>query len=214
MAITARRSGWAVLGCAATALVLGACSSTTTSALGNNGTTATKAPLLIGASMSLSGDFATLADPALKGYQLWVDTVNAKGGLLARKVSLKIVDDASNPTQVVTNYENLITADHVNLAFGPFSSLLTIPAATIAKRFGYAFIEPSGGAPQVFALHYHNLFLAQPAPIISAGNAFANYILSLPAGQPPKTPPYPPAHAPFTLALLHLHLPRPHPPPL
>ena len=69
----------------------------------------------------------------MKGYELWADTVNAKGGLLGRKVSLKIVDDASNPTQVVTNYENLITADHVNLVFGPFSSLLTIPAATIAK---------------------------------------------------------------------------------
>src|SRR5258708_26652902 len=202
MAITARRSGWAVAGCAATALVLGACSSPTTSALGNNGNTATKAPLLIGASMSLSGDFATLADPALKGYKLWVDMVNAKGGLLGRKVSLKIVDDASNPTQVVTNYENLITADHVNLAFGPFSSLLTIPAASIAKRFGYAFIEPSGGAPQVFALHYHNLFLAQRAPIISSGNAFADYILSLPKSQRPRTAAYPSADDPFTLAIV------------
>src|SRR5258707_8755049 len=202
MAITARRSGWAVLGCAATALVLGACSSTTTSALGNNGTTATKAPLLIGASMSLSGDFATLADPALKGYKLWVATVNKQGGLLGRKVSLKIVDDASNPTQVVTNYENLITADHVNLVFGPFSSLLTVPSATIAKRFGYAFIEPSGGAPQVFALKLDNLFLAQPAPIISSGNAYANYILSLPPSKRPKTAAYPSADDPFTLAIV------------
>jgi branched-chain amino acid transport system substrate-binding protein len=63
----------------------------------------------------------------------------------------------------VTNYENLITADHVNLVFGPLSSLLTIPAATIAKRFGYAFIEPSGGAPQVFGLKLGNRYLtAQP----------------------------------------------------
>src|SRR5258708_10773675 len=97
--------------------------------------------------MSLSGDFATLADPALKGYQLWVDMVNAKGCLLGRKVSLKIVDDASNPTQDVTNYENLLTADHVNLVFGPLSSLLTIPSATISKRFGHAFIDPSRAAP-------------------------------------------------------------------
>jgi branched-chain amino acid transport system substrate-binding protein len=152
--------------------------------------------------MSLSGDFATLADPALKGYKLWAATVDAKGGLLGRKVSLKIVDDASNPTQVVTNYENLITADHVNLVFGPFSSLLTIPAATIAKRFGYAFIEPSGGAPQVFALHLNDLFLAQPAPIVSSGDAFADYILSLPAGQRPRTAAYPTADDPFTSAIV------------
>ena len=132
--------------------------------------------------MSLSGDFADMAKPALQGYQLWADTVNAHGGLLGRKVDLKIVDDASNPTQAVTNYENLISADKVNLVFGPFSSLLTIPTATVAHRFGYAFIEPSGAAPQVFSLHLNDVFLAQPAPIISAGNAFANYILSLPTG--------------------------------
>src|SRR5260221_3609234 len=104
--------------------------------------------------------------------------VNSKGGLLGRKVSLKIVDDASNPTQVVTNYENLITADHGNLAFGPFSRLLTIPSATIAKRFGYAFIEPSGRGPHVFALKLDNLFLSQPASIIISGNSYAYHILS------------------------------------
>jgi branched-chain amino acid transport system substrate-binding protein len=152
--------------------------------------------------MSLSGDFADLAGPAKKGYELWADTVNAKGGLLGRKVSLKIVDDASNPTQVVTNYQNLISADHVDLVFGPFSSLLTVPAATIASRFGFAFIEPSGAAPQVFDLHLHNLFLAQPAPIVTSGDAFAAYILSLPASKRPRTAAYPTADDPFTVAIV------------
>jgi branched-chain amino acid transport system substrate-binding protein len=200
MASTARRSGWTVLALAG-ALLLGACSSSASSPPAGS-SAAAKPPLVIGISMSLSGDFATLADPALKGYELWASTVNAKGGLLGRKVVLKTVDDASNPTQVVSNYENLITADHVNLVFGPFSSLLTVPAATIAKRFGYAFIEPSGGAPQVFGLHLGNLFFAQPAPIISAGDAFASYILSLPASQRPKTAAYPSADDPFTLAIV------------
>ncbi len=201
MVRTVRRSGWVVVGCAAVALLLGACSSSApTSSTGSQ--TNSGPPLVIGASMSLSGDFATLADPALKGYKLWAATVNKQGGLLGRKVSLKIVDDASNPTQVVTNYENLITADHVNLVFGPFSSLLTVPAATIAKRFGFAFIEPSGGAPQVFGLKLSNLFFAQPAPIISSGDAFANYILSLPAAQRPRTAAYPSADDPFTLAIV------------
>ncbi len=195
------RSGWAALACLAAALSLAACStSAANSSAGSK--TASGPPLVIGVSMSLSGDFASLANPALKGYKLWASTVNAKGGLLGRKVTLKIVDDASNPTQVVTNYENLITADHVNLVFGPFSSLLTVPAATIAKRFGFAFIEPSGGAPQVFALHLHDLFLAQPAPIVSSGDAFANYILSLPAAQRPRTAAYPSADDPFTQAIV------------
>jgi branched-chain amino acid transport system substrate-binding protein len=145
---------------------------------------------------------AGLAQPAKKGYELWVDTVNAKGGLLGRKVSLKIVDDTSSPTQVVTNYQNLINSDHVDLVFGPFSSLLTVPAANVASRFGYAFIEPSGGAPQVFDLHLRNLFFAQPAPIVNKGDAFAEYILSLPADQRPRTAAYPTADDPFTSAIV------------
>jgi len=161
-------------------------------------TTAAGPPLVIGASLSLSGDFADYADPAKKGYELWAETVNAKGGLLGHKVNLKIVDDASNPTQVVTNYQNLISADHVDLVFGPFSSFLTIPASAVANRFGYAFIEPAGGGPAVFDLHLHNLFLAQPAPTLNHGDIFAAYILSLPADQRPKTAAYPTGDDPFT----------------
>ena len=75
MVRTARRSSWAVLGCVAAALLLGACSSSAApSSTGSS--TNSGPPLVIGASMSLSGDFATLADPALKGYKLWAATVN------------------------------------------------------------------------------------------------------------------------------------------
>jgi ABC-type branched-subunit amino acid transport system substrate-binding protein len=70
--------------------------------------------------------------------------VNARGGLLGRKIQLKFVDDASSTQQVVTNYQNLISRDRVDLTFGPFSSLLTIPASEIASRHGYAFPEPAG----------------------------------------------------------------------
>ena len=77
--------------------------------------------------MSLTGDFSDSGKAVERGYQLWADTVNAKGGLLGRKVEIKIVDDASSPTQVVTNYQNLINKDHVDLTLGPFSTLLTIP---------------------------------------------------------------------------------------
>jgi len=54
--------------------------------------------------------------------------------VLGRKVTLKIVDDTSSPNQVVTNYQNLISRDKVDLVFGPFSTLLTIPAARVAAR--------------------------------------------------------------------------------
>jgi branched-chain amino acid transport system substrate-binding protein len=159
---------------------------------------AAKPPLVIGISMSLSGDFSPLAAPQLNGYRLWAQTVNAHGGILGRQVVLKVADDASNPTQAVSNYQNFISGDHVDLVFGPFSSLLTIPTAPIAKRYGYAFVEPSGGSPTIFSEHLNNVFFTQPAPILSSGNEFANYILSLPAKNRPKTAAYPTVDDPFT----------------
>src|SRR5258708_13187451 len=140
---TIKRSGWTAVACAAGALLLGACSSSASSSPAGTATATSGPPLVIGISMSLSGDFADLASPALKGYELWAATVNANGGLLGRKVSLKVVDDASNPTQAVTNYENLITAAHVYLVLGPFSSLLTIPPPSVPTPYTYAFIAPS-----------------------------------------------------------------------
>lgn len=176
---------------AASALVLAGCGNSHGAAQSSSST------LTIGISLSLTGDFASSGKAAERGYDLWANTVNAKGGVLNRKVQLKIVDDASSPNQVVTNYQNLINRDHVDLVFGPFSSLLTIPSSVVVNRYRYAFIEPAGGGPAVFAQNLHNLFFVQPAPTVQSGMVFADYILSLPASERPKTAAYPSLDDPF-----------------
>ncbi len=156
-----------------------------------------KPPIKIGISLSLTGDFADPGKAAQRGYELWAAEVNKAGGILGRQVQIKVVNDASSPDQVVTNYQNLITQDKVDIVFGPFSSLLTIPAARVAKRYGYSFIEPAGGGPKVFQQHLDNLFFVQPAPVVKGGDVFANYILSLPSDQRPKTAAYAKLDDPF-----------------
>jgi branched-chain amino acid transport system substrate-binding protein len=155
-------------------------------------------PLVIGASVSLTGDFADSGVAVERGYQLWADTVNAHGGLLGHKVQIKIVDDLSSPSQVISNYENLISQAHVSLVFGPFSSLLTVPASQVAERYGYAFLEPAGGGPSVFAQKLPNLFFVQPAASVQSGDVFANWVLSLPPAQRPKTAAYAELDDPFS----------------
>ena len=157
----------------------------------------TAGPIKIGISLSLSGDFSDPGKAVKRGYDLWAAYVNAHGGILGRQVQLKIVNDASSPDQVVTNYQNLITRDKVDLTFGPFSSLLTGPAATVANRYGYSFLEPAGGGPKVFALHLHNLFFVQPAPVVKCGDTFVQYVSSLPKAQQPKTAAYASLDDPF-----------------
>jgi branched-chain amino acid transport system substrate-binding protein len=190
-----RRGGVGVVAAAAV-LTLGACASSSN----NSGTSASQkagTPLVIGASVSLTGDFADNGKAVKRGYEMWANEVNAKGGVLGRKVTMKIVDDASSPTQVVSNYQNLINRDKVNLVVGPFSSLLTVPASQVANRYAYAFLEPAGGGPAVFAQNLHNLFFVQPAPTTKSGDVFANWILSLPASSRPKTAAYTELDDPF-----------------
>jgi branched-chain amino acid transport system substrate-binding protein len=117
--------------------------------------------------------------------------------VLGRQVQLSIVDDASSPDQVVTNYTNLITQAKVDLVFGPFSSLLTVPASRVVNRYGYSFIEPAGGGDSVFVQKLGNLFFVQPAPTTAGGNVFADYILSLPPSQRPQTAGYAKLDDPF-----------------
>lgn len=155
------------------------------------------APIKIGISLSLSGDFSADGNAFEQGYQLWANDVNAHGGLLGHKVQLDIVSDASSPTQVVTNYQKLITNDHVALTFGPFSSLLSLPAAKIDARYGYAMIEGAGGAPSVFQAGLHNLFDVS-LPVKDSLVPFAKWISSLPASKRPKTAAYVTTNDAFT----------------
>jgi branched-chain amino acid transport system substrate-binding protein len=195
----------ATLGCllaVAATVVLAACGSSGNSNSSGGGGASTSSgasgkPLKIGISLSASGDFSDPAHQAQLGYRLWADTVNAGGGILGRNVQLKVVDDASNPNQAVTNYQKLISGDKVDLVFGPFSTLLTAPAAAVANRYGYAFVEPAGGGPKVFAAKLPNVFFVQPAPTLYCGDPFVNYIKSLPAAQRPKTAAYPSLDDPF-----------------
>jgi len=154
-------------------------------------------PIKIGISLSLTGDFSDPGTNVKKGYELWAAYVNAHGGILGRKVQLLIKNDASSPDQVVTNYRNLITRDKVDLVFGPFSSLLTGPAATVANRYHYAMLGPAGGGPKVFALKLPNYFFVQPAPVIRCGDPFVAYVKSLPKAKQPKTASYPSLDDPF-----------------
>jgi branched-chain amino acid transport system substrate-binding protein len=155
-------------------------------------------PLVIGVSISLDGDFSGDGKALKQGYQLWADDVNAKGGLQGRRVEFKFVNDASSTQQVVTNYQNLITKDKVDLTFGPFSSLLTIPSSAIAARYGYAFPEPAGGGPEVFNRGLDNLFFVQPAPVVNNLVSYVDWLLALPAGTRPTSAAFATQDDPFT----------------
>lgn len=154
-------------------------------------------PMVIGISLPLTGDFSQPGTEARRGYEVWADQINKSGGLLGRQVQLKIVDDASSQDTVVSDYTKLITQDKVDLILGTFSSLLNYAASAVAEKNNMVFVEPAGGAPNMFTRGFKYLFFAQPATAPHQADVFVDWIKSLPADKKPKTAAYPTQDDPF-----------------
>jgi branched-chain amino acid transport system substrate-binding protein len=165
---------------------------------GGQGGQASGEPIVIGASLPLTGDFAQPGGAAKRGYEVWLEMVNARGGILGRPVKLNILDDASSQDTVVSDYNRLITRDKVDLLLGTFSSLLNLPASAVAERNRMLYVEPAGGAPALFERKFHYLFFAQQATAPHQADVFVDWVKSLPADQRPKTAAYPTQDDPFT----------------
>jgi branched-chain amino acid transport system substrate-binding protein len=128
--------------------------------------------------------------------------VNQKGGLLGKKVKLIIRDDASDQNTVVSDYNRLISQDKVDLLLGTFSSLLNLPASAVAERHQMVYVEPAGGAPEMFTRGFKYLFFAQEATAPHQADAFVQWVMSLPTDQRPKTAAYPTQDDPFTTPVI------------
>lgn len=153
-------------------------------------------PIKIGYSASLTGPFSEDGRALQQGFELWRDIVNNKNGLLGRPVQLIGLDDNSDVNKVKANYQRLINLYHVDLLLGPYSSLLTIPAAVIAHNAHRVLFAPTGNAQGMFAKHFNNVFVVLP-PSIEYLHAFSFFILSLPKSMRPHTVAYVSVDSPF-----------------
>ena len=152
----------------------------------------------IGASLPLTGEFSEPGKAAKQGYEVWEAMINEKGGLIdGRKVQMFIKDDQSNQNTIVADYNALISRDKVDLLLGTFSSLLNLPASAVAERNRMLYVEPAGGAPELFERDFKFLFFAQQATADKQGEVWANYITELPEAERPKTAAYPTLDDPF-----------------
>ena len=122
------------------------------------GAQGTPPPIVIGASLSLTGIFADGGKYSLEGYQLWIKQQNAKGGLLGRQLVLKYYDDQSDPATGVRLYERLINEDKVDVIMGPYGTAITAPAANVAERYKMPMICPETADVAMFQRGFKYIF--------------------------------------------------------
>ena len=111
---------------------------------------AAQTPIKIGASMSVTGTYAKPGTYQKQGYDVCIDELNAKGGILGRKVELVIYDDQSTPATAVRLYEKLITEDKVDAVMGPYSSPITEAVANVSEKYQKVMVSPLAATTSIF----------------------------------------------------------------
>jgi len=97
---------------------------------------AEESPIKIGMSMPQTGGLAAGGKASLLGIDIWRDDVNAKGGLLGRKVELVVYDDKSSASETPAIYAKLLDIDKVDLLFAPYATVPTAPIMPLVKQRG------------------------------------------------------------------------------
>jgi len=101
-----------------------------------SGASAEEPPIKIGMSMPQTGGLAGGGKASLLGIEIWRDDVNAKGGLLGRKVELVVYDDKSSASETPALYAKLLDVDKVDLLFAPYATVPTAPIMPLVKQRG------------------------------------------------------------------------------
>ncbi len=86
---------------------------------------------VIGVTGALTGPAAGTNGPPIEGLRLYVDRLNAAGGINGKKIQLTVLDDQGEPSKAAANAKRLLTQDNVSLLV--LSSLSSTFAPVIAE---------------------------------------------------------------------------------
>jgi branched-chain amino acid transport system substrate-binding protein len=108
-------------------------------------------PIKVGMPIPLSGPPALFGDPASKGAQMYVDELNAKGGVLGRKVELIVRDSKADANEAVRVAREMILKDNVDFLVGTLTSAEGPAVSVVAKENKIVFIAPIPKTDQLTA---------------------------------------------------------------
>jgi branched-chain amino acid transport system substrate-binding protein len=168
-----------------------------------SGFAAAQQPIKIGFGMALTGGLAANGKAAQISMQIWAEDVNAKGGLLGRKVELVSYDDQSNPATVPGIYSKLLDVDKVDLVVSGYGTNLIAPAMPIVMQKGLMFMTLFGlDANSKFKYdRYFQIMPAGPDPAVGWSQGWFDAVAAL--TPKPRTIAIVGADAEYPAAALH-----------
>jgi len=148
--------------------------------------------IVLGAPLGLTGSLTKESILTQQGYNLWLDWINAQGGIVVNgvkhPVTIKYYDDTSNSNQSAVLMQKLITEDKANFLLGPYGSGATATDAAIAEQNQIPMVEANGAAQAIFNQGYKYTF-----GVLSPANKYLQGVIDMAATLSPK---------PTTIAML------------
>lgn len=121
----------------------------------------------VGVITSLSGSEAYGGNVTRRGYELWAETVNKKGGIKvgdkAYQVKLVFADDQSDPNAGADAAQRMITSENVDFILGPYTSGVTMAVAPILEKYKVPMITGSAESPLIWKQKFKYTFGTIPA---------------------------------------------------
>jgi ABC-type branched-subunit amino acid transport system substrate-binding protein len=144
------------------------------------------APIRIGSTLALTGPLSATAQVHKLVGEIYVEQLNARGGLLGRKVEWIVKDDQSKPDLARTLYEQLITADKVDLLMGPYATGAILSAMGVAQRYNKVLVHHTLGVPSLakYDMQFPAWSLGSE-PAVTVNNTLFDALANGP--KPPKT---------------------------
>lgn len=102
-------------------------------------------PIMIGSILILSGEGAAWGVASQRGIDMAITDINNSGGVLGRPLVVNHQDDAGDPKQSISAFQQLVNYQGVNLIIGPTWSNLGLPLIKLADHKKIIMISPSLG---------------------------------------------------------------------
>ncbi|RST56232.1 amino acid ABC transporter substrate-binding protein [Variovorax sp. MHTC-1] len=106
-------------------------------------------PIRIGSTLALTGPLSATAQIHKVVGDIYIEQLNKRGGLLGRPVEWVVKDDQSKPDLARTLYEQLVTADKVDLLMGPYATGAILSAMGVAQRYNKVLVHHTLGIPSL-----------------------------------------------------------------
>src|SRR5688572_11826871 len=139
-------------------------------------------PIRIGVNQPLTGPVAASGNFVTNGARIAADEINAKGGVLGKKIELVIEDNKSNPTEAAAVAEKLIVRDKVPVMMGAWGSGFTLAIMPKLMEYKVPMLVETSSSGKITTSGNPYIFRISPPSAVEA-DAFAKIVDQLKIGK-------------------------------